>query len=207
MAIEAVLFDLGNVILSFDHFNIARRLSSRARRKEYSDPGKIFELIFHNERGLTIPFDKGEISPNEFYLRISNALDLDCSFYEFKEIWNEIFSENIDVSNLIRRLKGIVPIYLFSNTNILHFEYIKTKFRILDQFSGFFLSYELGIMKPADPVYDIVISSIRRDPERTLYIDDREENLEPAIKRGIKVIQYRSSNLLLEEMGRYISEL
>jgi len=115
--------------------------------------------------------------------------------------------EDREVSDLIRKLMGRVPIYLFSNTNVLHFEYIRNEFPIINAFRGFFLSYELGIMEPMDGIYEKVISMLGTDPQRTLYIDDRWENLQPARKIGIRVIHHRTAHGLRKDMEQYFPDV
>ena len=78
--IEVVFFDLGNVILSFNHFQIAEKLSQFSQRKEFQDPKKIFSYLFDFEKGAINPFDLGKVSPREFFQAIKERLDLSVSF-------------------------------------------------------------------------------------------------------------------------------
>src|SRR3972149_1249246 len=104
--IEVILFDLGNVILPFNHFPIAEKLSRCSQQKEFQDPQKIFSYLFDLQDGVINPFDRGEVLPEVFFHSLKETSKLSISFEAFKPIWNEIFTEDRDVTEIIRSLKG-----------------------------------------------------------------------------------------------------
>jgi hypothetical protein len=55
--IEVILFDLGNVILPYNHNQIAEKLSRFSQRKEFQDPQRIFSFLFYLKKGLINYFD------------------------------------------------------------------------------------------------------------------------------------------------------
>ncbi|MFA5200583.1 MAG: hypothetical protein WC442_06780, partial [Candidatus Omnitrophota bacterium] len=83
--IKVVLFDLGKVLVDFDHLRAAERISSFCKRT----PLQIYNLFFESQ--VTIDFEAGKISPQNFYLKVKEMLDLDLSFNSFIPIWNDIF--------------------------------------------------------------------------------------------------------------------
>lgn len=85
LGIEAIIFDLGNVVIDFDHTIAAGRISHFCRKS----PQEIFDLFFQSE--VTTLFEKGKISPAEFYLKVKKMLDLKLNQENFISIWNEIF--------------------------------------------------------------------------------------------------------------------
>ena len=56
-------------------------------------------------------------------------------------------------------------------------------------FSAFVTSAYIGAQKPHSTFYDRALGIAHADPERTVFIDDRAENLEPARLRGVHCIQ------------------
>ena len=68
--IKAIIFDLGNVLLDFDHRLAAERVS------KFTDKSaeEILNLFFDSE--LTGLFEEGKIAPAEFFLKIKEALNL-----------------------------------------------------------------------------------------------------------------------------------
>jgi len=181
--IKAIIFDLGNVLIDFDHMIAAQRLS-----KFTDKTGKeIFDLFFDSE--LTGLFEEGKISPLDFFLKVKETLNLKMGFAEFVPIWNEIFfctRKNLDVYSLARNLKKTYKLALLSNINTLHFEYIKKTFPLLDAFHNVIASFQLGLRKPQRRIYQKTLDILHVLPEEVFYVDDREELVESAKELKIR---------------------
>ena len=83
--IRVVLFDLGRVLVDFDHKRAAERISSFCPKS----PLEIYNLFFESE--ATVAFEAGKITPENFYLEVKNMLNLKLSYDSFIPIWNDIF--------------------------------------------------------------------------------------------------------------------
>src|SRR4030042_5392781 len=105
--IEVILFDLGNVILPFDHHQMGEKLLQFSLKKETEDPKKIFAYLFDLHTGAVHLYETGKMSSLEFFQSLKDFFHLKISFDEFTTIWNDIFTENEDVSDIIRSLKGL----------------------------------------------------------------------------------------------------
>ncbi len=200
--IEVIFFDLGNVILPFSHFQIAEKLSRFSRDKIFQDSQNIFSRLFDFQEGLMNPFDEGKISPAEFFRSLKESFHLSLSFEEFLPIWNDIFTEDREVSNIILSLKGKWRLGLLSNTDSLHFSYILSKFPILRAFEKWILSYEVGFKKPAAEIFKKAIEWASVKPEKILFIDDTKRHVEAAALLGIEGIHFVSAEKLREELNR-----
>ena len=197
---EVILFDLGNVILLFNHYQIAEKLSRFAQRKEFQDPQKIFFYLFDSEEGVINDFDVGWVSPPNFFQSIKKELDLSISFEEFMPIWNDIFTENQEVSRIILSLKGRWRLGLLSNTDPLHFHYILSKFPVMRAFDKWILSHEVGFKKPAVEIFEKAIAWASVKPSKILFIDDMKTHVDMAISLGMQVIHFISAHQLQEEL-------
>ena len=208
--VEVVLFDLGNVILPFSHFQIAEKLARFARKSQFQDPLSIFSEIFDLEKGLINPYERGEISSSQFFEGLKERFDLSLSFDDFVPIWNEIFTENEEVSEVIRSLKGKTRLGLLSNTNPLHFEYALERFPVLRLFDRWILSHEVGAKKPALEIFQTALRWASALPERILFIDDTAGHVEAARRLGIRALHFTSASRLrsslhdlhLDQIGR-----
>lgn len=198
--IEVILFDLGNVILPFNHFQIAEKLSQFSQRKEFQDPKKIFSYLFDFEKGAINLFDLGKVSPREFFQAIKERLDLSVSFDEFVPIWCNIFVEDREVTRIILSLKRKWRLGLLSNTDPLHFDHIISKFPVMRAFDKWILSYEVGFKKPAIQIFQKAMEWASVKPEEVLYIDDTKEYVEVAGLLGIQSIHFISASQLKEEL-------
>jgi len=199
-SIEVIFFDLGNVILPFDHFQIAEKLSQFSRQKEFQDPKKIFSYLFDFENGAINSFDLGKVSSQEFFRAIKERLDLSVPFDEFVPIWCDIFVEDQEVTHLILSLKRKWRLGLLSNTDPLHFNYILSKFPVMRAFDKWILSYEVGFKKPAIQIFRKAMEWASVKPEKILYIDDTKEYVEVAGSLGIQSIHFISASQLKEEL-------
>jgi putative hydrolase of the HAD superfamily len=199
--IEVIIFDLGNVILPFNHYQIAEKLSRFSQRKEFQDPQRLFSYLFDFEKGVINDFDLGRVSPPEFFRSVKEHLGLSLSFEEFVPIWNDIFSENVEISEIIRSLKGKKRLGLLSNTDPFHFHYILSKFPIMTSFDKWILSYEVGFKKPAVEIFKKAIEWASVEPEKILFIDDMEKHVEVAVSLGMQGIHFVSANQLKKELN------
>ena len=200
-SIEAILYDLGNVILPFNHYPIAEKLCRLSGRREARDPQEIFSYLFDFQKGIVNRFDVGQVSPQEFFQTIKEHLGLSISFDDFVPIWTEIFSENVEVSQIILSQKGRWRLGLLSNTDLLHFHYILSRFSVMRVFDKWILSYEVGFKKPAVEIFQTAIAWASVEPSRILFVDDVKAHVEAAISLGIQGIHFVSAEQLKKELS------
>jgi putative hydrolase of the HAD superfamily len=199
--IEVILYDLGNVILPFNHSQIAEKLSQFSQKRECQDPSSLFSYLFDSEKGAINGYEVGKVSSLEFFQSLREFFQLSLSFEEFKPIWNEIFIENEDVSRIILSQKGRWRLGLLSNTNPLHFNYVLSKFSILRVFDRWILSHEVGFKKPAAEIFQKAIEWAKVEPRKILFIDDMERHVEVAASLGMQGIHFLSAERLREELS------
>jgi len=75
------------------------------------------------------------------------------------------------------------------------------RFGLCDIFPTFFTSCWLGVRKPTHAIYERVLGMTQADPRRTVFIDDRLQNLTPARALGVRTIQFRSATQLRADLG------
>ena len=196
---KVVIFDVGGVILFCDHMLICSRLSNLCEQT----PSDIYQFIFKD--GLEKLYDEGGMSSREFYEKIRQGLKADMEFDEFRQIWSDIYEENLSVTHLIKELKkNNYKMYLLSNTNELHYLHIRNKYKILDEFDDYILSYKVGNRKPNRVIFESALEKSGLPASNHIYIDDMEEHVDVAQSIGMIGILFRSTTQLkreLEEAG------
>ena len=195
--IKTVVFDLGRVLVDFDHRIAARKISVLSRKPAQ----EIFELFFNSP--LIQNFEEGKISPEEFFASVSQMLGISISFNEFLPIWNQIFflsEENKAVYALGQALKNRYRLALLSNINTLHFNYLKENFPVFDIFHDIFASCEMGWIKPNPEIYRQVISRLKVKPGEIFYVDDRQELIEPANAMGLRGFIFKGAKQLKQDL-------
>jgi len=200
--IEVIFFDLGNVILPFNNYQIAEKLCRFSQKEEFQEPGKVFSYLFDLGEGVINPFDMGKVSPQEFFQSVRAHLGLSITFEQFIPIWTDIFVEDQEVSEIIRSLKGKWRLGLLSNTDPLHFRYIVSTFPIVSALEKWILSYEVGFKKPDAQIFQKAIEWASVEPQKILFIDDTKGHVEAAISLGMQGIHFISAAKLREELFR-----
>lgn len=187
---KAIIFDLGNTLIRFDHNISAKKLANLF----HLDSETVRALFFDSE--LTQVFEKGLISAKEFHARVMKILGITLSFKDFVPIWNDIFWEDKKACDLARRLKNSYKLFLLSNVNRLHFEYIEKKFDIIKIFDEVILSYAVGAIKPEKMIFEDAVRRAGGGKSAVLYIDDRIDLIKEANVFGIESIRFESADKL-----------
>ncbi len=202
LPVDVIFFDLGNVILPFNHHQIPVKLLPYSEEKNLKDSQEIFSYLFDSQKGTVSLYESGEISSEEFFHSLKESFHLSLSFEEFIPIWDDIFVENKEVSEIIRSLNGKKRLGLLSNTNPLHFDYIVPRFPIVMIFEKWILSHEVGFKKPAPEIFQKAIEWASVEPQRILFIDDLQKNVDVAHSLGMQSIHFISADRLKEELAK-----
>jgi len=195
-------FDLGNVILPFENRQIAEKLYCRAAERETLTADDIFAYLFDQDKGSVNGYEEGLSSSYQFFLDVRDRFRLRLEFDEFKEIWNNIFQENIEVNEAIVYLKARgFPLFLLSNTNEMHFAHVIERYPIVHLMDEWILSFEVGAKKPEKRIYDAIFEKMDVRREEVFYIDDVEEYVERARAMGIRGYVFRDAADLWKVLG------
>ncbi len=183
---DAYLFDMGNVLVAFDHWRFCRRLAKETNRQT---PDEIYTLVF--QKGLNTRFELGQLKGKNFYQEMKKELGFSLSIERVRELWCDIFWENTGMAELLQALHTRARLILISNTNSWHMDYIKEQFNILSHFHTLILSYEIGICKPDERIFKAALSAAKTSPNNCLFFDDSEFNVQAARKLGIPSVLFR----------------
>lgn len=206
--IKLLVFDLGGVILPFEHKKIAYRLHEKSALKDEMGPEDIFNFLFDSNYGLANPYEEGKMSSLEFFENLNRKFQLELSFEEFKEIWNPIFSEDKEVEEIIKTLKKRgYPLFLLSNTNELHFSYIRENYPVVYLLDKWILSYQIGAKKPKKAIYDAVLQNVSLSPKEIFYVDDTPAYVEAALTLGMEAVLHTGAKNLREALAERGVEL
>lgn len=179
LPIKAVFFDLGNVLVFHDDPILFHRMSGWGG----ADPAIIRERML----GLWDEINRGVIAGDELRQKVCCAAGADIPMEpaEFTELWNCHFRVNEALLPMIESLCGQVKVFLTSNTNQTHFQYLLPKLPILKRFTGLVLSYEQGVAKPDPAFFKRALAKSQIPAENTAFFDDIPQFVEAATKLGI----------------------
>ncbi len=186
--IKNILFDLGHVVIDID-FERSIQAFKNLGQKE-----------FHLSLDPTLPvfeeFEVGRITSEEFiqYWRsqISGASSKDII-----EAWNAILIGIApEILLLLYKLRKRYDLFVYSNTNELHIEWVKNYLKMeyaMDDwepslFKKAYYSHNLGIRKPNKKGFQAILKNENIKPEETLFIDDHLLNIQAALALGIQCV-------------------
>lgn len=188
MKIENIIFDFGGVILDIDPqltFNEFVNLG-------FKHPEKVLTPEFMED--IAAKFERGILTPEVFRNKLRSFLEIDATDQQIDDAWNallfDIPSERIEV---IKQVKKNYTTLLLSNSNEIHYELFVRDLQLRfgynefdDLFHKAYFSFDLHLSKPNAEIYEFVINQHELNPSKTLFIDDREDNIEAAHQLGFR---------------------
>ena len=189
--IKNIVFDLGGVLVDLDFKSAINELQKAgfANVKE--------QLQAFDREGIFQKFELGEMTAEEFRSAIRENSTVTLTDEEVDALWNlmllEIPREKLE---LILDLRGKYMVYLLSNTNSIHWDYVCKNafnyrgFRVNDYFEKTFLSFEMHLAKPDKAIFEKMLEDANLLAEETLFIDDSEANCKAAAEVGIHAHHY-----------------
>lgn len=179
--IKNIVFDLGNVLISFQP-------SEYFDKKNYPQNIKetILADIFASREWLLL--DNGDISIQEAIDSISlkSTLNRDEIIHIFNLRSDLIFPIGENVKVLPELKKQGYSLYFLSNFPMDIFEEVKAGYYFFKYFDGGVISADAKVSKPDHRIYNILLERYSLKPEECLFIDDLEVNVKAAEETGMK---------------------
>lgn len=180
MGIEAVVFDIGNVLIEWNPERVYDRVIGVERRKA------MFAAV--DLHGMNDQVDRGQ----NWYDAVSECAAQNPDWHDeimmWHERWLEMASPAIDHSvRLLRALRSAnVPVFALSNFGIQTFEIGEREYPFLEEFDRRYISGHMGEVKPEPEIYRMLEDDCGVEPTALLFADDRADNIAAAAARGWK---------------------
>ncbi|RMD73149.1 MAG: HAD family phosphatase [Bacteroidetes bacterium] len=184
--IDAVVFDLGGVLIDWNPEYLFRKL--------FDDPQRMRWFLTHvctpewNEEQ-----DAGRPLAEGTELLVRQFPDWEPYIRAYYDRWEEMLGGAIEPSvAFLRKLKERNDLRLLALTNWTAetFPVARRRFDFLDWFEGIVVSGEEGTRKPFPEIYRRLIERYRIDPQRSLFIDDNLRNIEAAQQMGFQTLHF-----------------
>ena len=185
--IEALLFDLGGVVVEIDfnrafaHWQSMSRLSLAELKAAFT-----FDAPYQRH-------ERGEISALEYFAHLAQHLQLRDDPVQIAEGWNSIFiAEITETRRMVETARTKLPCYAFTNTNAAHQAAWSARFpAVVQAFDRVFVSSEIGHRKPDRSAFEFVARSLGVPIGSILFFDDTLENVEGALAAGLQAVHVR----------------
>jgi 2-haloacid dehalogenase len=175
---QAVIFDIGNVLIGWDAERFYDARIGQARREHF-----MAEVPIH---AANIAVDAGAPFHATIYGLAERHPDWAPEIRWWHDHWLEMVGPVIHGSvDLLRalRAKG-VPVFALSNFGRETFVLAAAEFDFLNEFDRTYVSGHLGVIKPDPAIYEMVERDLGMAPQALIFVDDKAENIDMALARG-----------------------
>lgn len=171
-AVKYIVFDLGKVLIDFCYVDFFALLRERGVQAD-----KVEDFLL--QAGLH-DYEQGRLGCDDFLAGMNRLLARPLAQTQLINAWNGLFTPIPEMLALAGKLKKHYPVYLLSNIGRLHWEFLLTTYALDGYCHDRLASFEAGAMKPAAAIYQAAQQRFALEPEHTLFIDDKEENIRGA---------------------------
>jgi putative hydrolase of the HAD superfamily len=198
---DAILFDLGGVVLDIDF----RRALARWAETASCDAALLQARFSHGEAGLH--HETGQITDAAYFQSLRSSLGIDLSDAALLDGWNAIFiGEMPGISGVLAKAAARRPLYAFSNTNPAHQAYFSQRFAdALSHFRQVFTSSDIGLRKPDAAAFRYVIKAIGAPAERILFFDDLPANIAGARACGLTAVHVATESTVADTLADLVA--
>lgn len=180
--IEAIIFDFGDIFINLDK-DAMKNAFHTLKLEEWNEDMRI----------LNKAFEVGEISETEFLSGMQKHVP-EASLEIIRKNWNTILMDfPLYRLEFLQQLSQKYRLFLLSNTDAIHIRHFQETVgesfysTFYQCFEKVYFSFELGMRKPDEEIYKLVLEQNNLSPKRTLFVDDKKENTDSASKLGIQV--------------------
>ncbi|EEI93600.1 HAD hydrolase, family IA, variant 3 [Sphingobacterium spiritivorum ATCC 33300] len=186
--VKNIILDYGNVIFMIDFMRAQEAFTALGIKN-------VEQFFAHKGHApLFDAFEKGEITAEAFRQGIRDAADVPhLSDEQIDAAWNALLIGVPEGNHeLLLELKGKYRLFLLSNNNEIHYQwildYLKREYQLEDNTSFFekdYYSHLMKMRKPNADIFEYVLNAHDLKPEETVFIDDSPQHLDTAAKLGL----------------------
>lgn len=197
--IKNIVLDLGNTLVHFDYCyfydgvaKLEKNLNARKFKKYFVD-NEIDLKLGSNKLGIEQAF---RLLKKKFNLRIG--------FADFRYLYCDIFWENTPMKNFLENklLDSGYKIYMLSNVDASHINFIDKNFPYVRHVKKRILSYRAKTIKPGKKIFRHLMQKTGIKPAETIFIDDMKANILTAKELGFNAIHYTSHKRFQKEFNK-----
>ncbi len=200
--IKNIVFDMGMVLVSFDWPAYLESLPLDKSIKETMVEKALGNINVWNEH------DRGVLSDEEFILFASKeAPEIADGLRMYMQGVGRIIKEYDYAQSWLHTLKERgYHIYILSNYGATPYQYAKEHFSYLKEAEGLVISSEVKMVKPEPEIYAYLLDKYELNPEETVFLDDRSDNIEMARSFGIHGIVFCDYEQGKQELERLLEK-
>ncbi|MCX7747790.1 MAG: HAD-IA family hydrolase [Clostridia bacterium] len=191
---NVVLFDIGGVLVEVEGFSKIMNWMSgikhenELRNKWFSSP-------------TMDDYHKGRISTECFIQKMTDEFGLSVDRDTFIKVYESYPKKLYEgAAELVRQMADKYTVASFSNNCALHWDKLCREDKMDQLFHKNFLSHYIGMQKPDREFYEYVLSHLNTDPNRILFFDDNQPNVDMAKELGIQAVRVNGFSELMDKV-------
>ncbi|MCX7174053.1 MAG: HAD family phosphatase [Proteobacteria bacterium] len=185
---QALLFDLGGVLIDFD-FSRAFRAWQPLSRLSLGEISEAFQFDAEYEK-----HERGEITAFEYFDHLRAMLALEHDYHRIAQGWNSIFIGEIpETLAMAQAARTQLTCSAFTNTNVTHQVHWSAQFpMVASSLDRVFASHQIGYRKPERQAFEHVARELGVPLGSIMFFDDLPENVQGAESAGLQAVLVRS---------------
>ncbi len=197
--VKNIVFDLGNTLVYFDYsyfFDGVYKLDKKLK--------PAFLKNYFRKNRLDVSIGTGRVSVRDSFRKLKKNHQLSIGFSDFHELYCDIFWENTEMKKFLEEklLGSQFKLYMLSNTDASHINFINKNFPYVRHIRRRILSYKVNSVKPDKKIFRHLLQRMKIHPAESLFIDDMKPNIITANEMGFKTIHYTSHSRFLREFKK-----
>lgn len=176
---KAVLFDLGRVLVHYDHERTLQAVAALTT----SDRATLHTLMAE----ISVPLGTGALDAEELYTLFVDKLGLNADFATFIDAFAAgIARDDAALAYAVAlQNRADTTVAVISNTNDAHVRWLDQHVPELMSFDLVMMSNEVGALKPSPVIYELALELLSLLPAQAIFVDDLAPNVEAAIALGL----------------------
>ena len=193
------LFDLGGVFFDWDPDHFYKNVFENIEEREFflaevcNDHWNV-----QQDAGRSIAEAELELIPKFPHYE----KEIKMYYKNHRKMIRGVFEESIDI---LKKLKDKnYDCYVLSNWSAETFEGMTDDYPFLKLFDGLLISGEDKLIKPDHAIYQLARDRFNLNPEETVFIDDKLENIQAAQEMNFKTIHLTDPNIIKTEIKKFL---
>jgi len=198
MAINTIIFDLGNVLVYWSPMYVYEKYFDSEEKQKY-----FFDNICTSDWNELQ--DEGRSIVEATQDLVKKFPDWEQPIRDFYGRWTEMLKGPVhETVEIFRQLKesGKYKLYALTNWQAGLFDIALVRYDFLHWFDGRVVSGEEKTRKPFPEFYKILLERYKVNPSEALFIDDSLRNVKGAESLGINAIHFTSAEELKKELAK-----
>ena len=194
------LFDLGGVFFDWDPNHFYKNVFENIEEREFflaevcNDQWNV-----QQDAGRSIAEAELELIPKFPHYE----KEIKMYYKNHRKMIRGVFEESV---NILKKLKDKnYDCYVLSNWSAETFEGMTDDYPFLKLFDGLLISGEDKLIKPDHAIYQLARDRFNLNPEETVFIDDKLENIQAAQKMNFKTIHLTNPNIIETEINKFLA--